>query len=176
MESPLGDKVALLVRCWTSNPASVYSMLPQSTHNGYLALIRHCLELVRFMLPAALEYPSGDWNGLCVYRPAMEGRSCEHFGGYMTINRMPLPLPCLSGPWSLFLTQCLGVETLMVKTQCVMVGHQHMLDSQSDYFIATRLILYWRRANCTWILQYAFTFSPDYLYSENPFVTRYLTY
>ena len=34
------------------------------------------------MLPAALEYPSGDLNGLRVYRSAREGRSCEHFGGY----------------------------------------------------------------------------------------------
>ena len=24
--------------------------------------------------------------------PAREGRSCEHFGGYKTINRIPLPL------------------------------------------------------------------------------------
>ena len=27
--------------------------------------------------------------------PAREGRSCEHFGGYRTINRIPLPLPLL---------------------------------------------------------------------------------
>ena len=25
--------------------------------------------------------------------PAREGRSCEHFVGYKTINRIPLPLP-----------------------------------------------------------------------------------
>ena len=25
--------------------------------------------------------------------PAMEARSCEHFGGYKTINQIPLPLP-----------------------------------------------------------------------------------
>ena len=25
--------------------------------------------------------------------PARGGRSCEHFGGYKTINRIPLPLP-----------------------------------------------------------------------------------
>ena len=37
------------------------------------------------MLPVALEYPSGDWNGFCVYRPARGGRSCERFGGYKTI-------------------------------------------------------------------------------------------
>ena len=30
------------------------------------------------MLPAALEYPWGDWNGFRVYRPV--GRSFEHFG------------------------------------------------------------------------------------------------
>ena len=27
-----------------------------------------------------------------IIRPAMEGRSCENFGGYKTINRIPLPL------------------------------------------------------------------------------------
>ena len=42
------------------------------------------------MLPAALEYPSGDGNGFCVYSPAREGRSCEHFGECKTINRIPL--------------------------------------------------------------------------------------
>ena len=25
--------------------------------------------------------------------PARGGRSCEHFGGYKTLNRIPLPLP-----------------------------------------------------------------------------------
>ena len=34
---------------------TVYSQL----QNGYLALLRQCLELVRYMLPTALEYPSG---------------------------------------------------------------------------------------------------------------------
>ena len=40
---------------------TVYAILPRSTQlqNGYLALIRQCLELVRYMLPTALEYPSG---------------------------------------------------------------------------------------------------------------------
>ena len=27
--------------------------------------------------------------------PARGGRSCEHFGGYKTINRIPLPLPLI---------------------------------------------------------------------------------
>ena len=27
-----------------------------------------------------------------VYRPARGGRSCERFGGYKTLNRIPLPL------------------------------------------------------------------------------------
>ena len=40
---------------------AVYSILSQSTQlqNGYLVLIRQCIELVRYMLPTALEYPSG---------------------------------------------------------------------------------------------------------------------
>ena len=53
------------------------------------AVLRAC---VLYRLPAALEYPSGYWNGFCVYRPAREGRLCEHFGGYKAINRIPLPL------------------------------------------------------------------------------------
>ena len=67
---------------------TVYSILPQSTQlqNRHLALIRECLELVRYMLPAALEYPSGIEMVSVVYRPAREGRSCEHFGGYKTTN------------------------------------------------------------------------------------------
>ena len=28
-----------------------------------------------------------------MYRTARGGRSCERFGGYKTINRIPLPLP-----------------------------------------------------------------------------------
>ena len=28
--------------------------------------------------------------------PARGGRSCEHFGGYKTINRIPLPLQCMA--------------------------------------------------------------------------------
>ena len=44
------------------------------------------------MLPAALEYPSGiEMVSVCTV-PAREGRSCEHFGGYTTINRISLPL------------------------------------------------------------------------------------
>ena len=62
---------------------TVYSILPQSTQlqNGYLAYIRQCLELVCYMLPTALEYPTGNRNGFRVYGPARGGRSCEHLGG-----------------------------------------------------------------------------------------------
>ena len=41
------------------------------------------------MLPAALEIPLG--IEMCMVH-AREGRLCEHFGGYKTINRIPLPL------------------------------------------------------------------------------------
>ena len=44
------------------------------------------------MLPAALEYPSGIEMVFECTVPAREGRSCEHFGGYRTINRIPLPV------------------------------------------------------------------------------------
>ena len=72
---------------------TVYSILPQSTQlqNGYLALIRQCLQLVWYMLPAALEYPLGYWSDFRVYRPDREGRLCEYFGEYKTINRIPVP-------------------------------------------------------------------------------------
>ena len=44
------------------------------------------------MLPVALEYPPGiEMVSVCTV-PASGGRSCEHFGGYNTINRIPLPL------------------------------------------------------------------------------------
>ena len=33
---------------------------------------------------------AGKVNGFLLYRPARGGRSCEHFGGYKTINRIPL--------------------------------------------------------------------------------------
>ena len=45
---------------------------------------------MRYMLPVALEYFAGDCNGFRVYRPARGGRSCKHFGGHKTINRIPL--------------------------------------------------------------------------------------
>ena len=44
------------------------------------------------MLPVALEYSPGDWNGFRVYRPARGGKSCEGSGGYKTMNRVPLLL------------------------------------------------------------------------------------
>ena len=48
------------------------------------------------MLPAAQDYTSGDWNSLHVYKPARGGRSCEHFGGYKTINQITYMLPIAS--------------------------------------------------------------------------------
>ena len=50
-------------------------------------MIYVCLELAHCMLPDALEYPQESFNGLCVYRPAREGRSCEYFVGYKTNNQ-----------------------------------------------------------------------------------------
>ena len=42
------------------------------------------------MLPVALEYPPGiEMVSVCTV-PARGGRPCEHFGGYKTINRIPL--------------------------------------------------------------------------------------
>ena len=82
LSDDIGGKVAQLVMYRTSNqwvarsiPDRLWSVLRQdslfhiaSVHpNGYLALIRQCLELVRYMLPAALAYPSGDCIVLYVY-------------------------------------------------------------------------------------------------------------
>ena len=45
------------------------------------------------MLPDALEYPPGiEMVSVCTVA-ARGGRSCERFGGYKTINRIPLPYP-----------------------------------------------------------------------------------
>ena len=42
------------------------------------------------MLPVVLEYPPGiEMVSVCTV-PARGGRSCERFGGYKTINRIPL--------------------------------------------------------------------------------------
>ena len=69
---------------------TVYSILPQSTQLQKW-VPRQCLELVRYMLPTALEYLSGiEIVSTCVQ--ARGGRSCEYLGGYKTINRIPLPL------------------------------------------------------------------------------------
>ena len=62
------------------------------------------------MLPAALEYPSGDSNGLPVYRPSREGRSYEHLGEYKTIDRIPLYI-CLPVLWS---DQAASVDILKI--------------------------------------------------------------
>ena len=56
----------------------------------YLALIRHFLEPVRYMLPTALEYSMGDGYGFRVYRPARGRRLCEQICVYKTINRIPM--------------------------------------------------------------------------------------
>ena len=41
------------------------------------------------MLPTALEHPQGiEMVSVCTV-PARGGRSCERFGGYKTINRIP---------------------------------------------------------------------------------------
>ena len=42
--------------------------------HSYLALIRQCLELVRYVLPAALEYPSGiEMVSMCTGQLGEEG-------------------------------------------------------------------------------------------------------
>ena len=54
---------------------TVYSILLQSTQlqNGYLALIRQCLELVRYMLPAALEGLGIEMVSVCTRAALTEG-------------------------------------------------------------------------------------------------------
>ena len=56
--------------------------------------------------------------------PARGGRSCEHFGGYKTINRIPLPLyvtlpPVLSDTWLCFTVDATLLETTPAKTEHV---------------------------------------------------------
>ena len=56
-----------------SSGKTVYSILPQSTR-----LQNGCLELVCYMLPAALEYSSGDWNGYPCAQ-CLLGEECRTF-------------------------------------------------------------------------------------------------
>ena len=162
------DKVAQLVSCWTSNRLllsvgrwfnsrpghlglslgkTVYSILPQSTQlqNRYLALKRQCLEHARYMLPAALEYPLGDWNGFRVYRPAREGRSWEHFGGYTTVNRIPFTfiLVYLVLPSSFHLIVSFSLSGLpwwRVAGHCHRMSDQSFHNSSSVYKTSTKLL------------------------------------
>ena len=46
--------------------------------------------------------------------PARGGRSCEHFGGYKTINRIPLPLTANTASSRLLSVQ--GCETYFVSS------------------------------------------------------------
>ena len=63
---------------------TVYSILLQSTQlqNGYL-WVAICCQLL-WNIPRGIEMVS-----VCTV-PARGGRSCERFGGYKTINRIPL--------------------------------------------------------------------------------------
>ena len=89
--------------------------------NGYLALTRQCLECVRYMPPVALDYPQGDCNGFRVYRPARGGRSSEHFGGYKTINRIPVPLPVYVALWTHLFHGWHALEKVIIGAQlCLM--------------------------------------------------------
>ena len=56
----------------------------------------------------------GDWNGVRVYRPARGGRSCGHFGGCKTINRIPLPLLL-----NIISVQCQIINILDYSTYCL---------------------------------------------------------
>ena len=104
-----GDKVAQLVRCQTSNQR-VAGLIPG--HSGHFG--QDSLFHIASVYPAAKWVPSinkavlrvcalyaASCSGIsprgiemvsvCTV-PARGGRSCEHFGGYKTINRIPLPL------------------------------------------------------------------------------------
>ena len=118
MTDTVNSVLAQLVRCQTSNQR-VAGSIPG--HSGTLVVLGQdslfhiasvypaakwvpsintwqCLECVRYyryMLPVALEYPPGI-EMVSVYTvPARGGRSCEHFGGYKTINRIPFYLKLL---------------------------------------------------------------------------------
>ena len=83
------DMVVQLVRCQTSKQRVAGSIPGRGTlvcpwarqfipycFSLPSCKIRQCLQRVRYMLPVALEYPPGDWNGFRVYMPARGGRSC----------------------------------------------------------------------------------------------------
>ena len=60
-----------------------------------------------------------------MYRPARGGRLCERFGGYKTINRIPLPLP---------LSYCLLCDendgNLVVLMHMTFLSKKHKLSSR----------------------------------------------
>ena len=58
--------------------------------------------------------------------PAREGRSCEPFGGYKTINRIPLPLPEIDwhhiSHWNMGkYILCLRFGATLVRFGCVLI-------------------------------------------------------
>ena len=69
------------------------------------------------MLPGALEYPPGVVSR--VYRPARGGRSCERFGGYKTINRIPLPLGMSTKVYDLMYTDINNVDKVEMITRVI---------------------------------------------------------
>ena len=62
--------------------------------------------------------------------PARGGRSCEHFGGYKTINRIPLPLlttKILAKMAALGIANChvLAIVLLVPNALSPSTGHEH---------------------------------------------------
>ena len=94
VQFPAGGLWSVLGQDSSSHTASVYPAV-EWVPSMNKAVLRACA----LMLPAALEYPRGiKMISVC----ARGGRSCEHLGGYKTINRIPLPLYGCVHTWKLF--------------------------------------------------------------------------
>ena len=79
--------ICISTDCWKAGCQWVKSYI----YDGYLASIRQCLCAICCQL--LWNIPRGIEMVFVCTVPAREGRSCEYFGGYKTINRIPLHLP-----------------------------------------------------------------------------------
>ena len=72
--------------------------------------------------------------------PARGGRSCEHFGGYKTINRIPLPLPLPTVTGFVMLIDMIG--NLYFKSVIILHSKHELPGHLADYKITIQNITY----------------------------------
>ena len=119
-QSPTGALWSVLGQNNLFHIASVYPA-EMSTLN----YIMQCTELAHYMFPVALEYSSGDWNGLRVYRPARDGQG--RASGYKTVTEyLYLYLLILAADWSISLCNWTDLGFLHCVWQLPILGVQYL--------------------------------------------------